>query len=689
MFGPYRLDELIGRGGMGEVYRGFDTVRDRPVAVKLLLESLSADEEFRDRFRREAGVTAKLRDPHVIPIHDFGEIDGRMYLDMRLADGLDLATLLEREGALPPERAVPIVEQTAAALTAAHAEGLIHRDVKPSNILVTRAGDVDFVYLVDFGIARSASSSTRSRLTLTGHTIGTMDYLAPERFLSGPTDHRVDVYSLACVLYECLTAQRPFLGEDIAVLINSHLNLPPPRPSERVAGLPTGFDAVVAWGMAKKPEERYQDARSLAAASRAVVTPGSPIPPPRASPAAATAISTSGPGAGSSAWEPTVLRSTIPEPTPRSRRNRKVVALAAVTGLAAAVGIAVATLRQAPAEHVPSPSGTPAPVVPSVPASPPLIKEGVLSGHAGAVYAVATTVLDDRPVAISAGADRTLRVWDLGTDQQLGALMTGHTGEVDAVAAGSLDGVPIAVSGSDDRTVRLWDLRTHQQLGAPMTGHTDWVRAVATTMLDGVPVAVSGGDDRTVRLWDLRTHQQLGAPMTGHTDVIESLTTTVLDGLPVAISSGWDNTMRVWDLRTHQQLGGPLVDNTVVSDAAVSTVNGQPVVVSVDDAGAVRLWDLRTYQQLGAPLTGHTGEVWDVTATMIDGAPVAISAGTDHTLRIWDLNTRQQLGAPLIGHAAEVDDVTTIALDGQHPVAVSAGRDATLRVWDLTERAGR
>jgi serine/threonine-protein kinase len=197
MFGPYRLDALLGRGGMGEVHRAYDTGRDRHVALKVLPESLSVEKEFRDRFRKESATTAKLRSPHVIPIHDYGEIDGRLYLDMRLVDGVDLASLLERDGALPADRAVGIIEQVASALDAAHADGLIHRDIKPSNILVSDLPR-DFCYLVDFGIARSVSSSARSRLTMTGATIGTLDYMAPERFLGGAIDLQGAAQSRFC-----------------------------------------------------------------------------------------------------------------------------------------------------------------------------------------------------------------------------------------------------------------------------------------------------------------------------------------------------------------------------------------------------------------------------------------------------------------------------------------------------------
>ncbi len=189
-FGPYRLDGLIGRGGMGEVHRAFDTVHQRVVAIKLLLESLSADPEYRARFEREARIAASLREQHIIPIHRFGEIDGRLFLDMRLVDGEDLGKVLAREGALEPRRAVGIVSQLAAALDAAHQANLIHRDIKPANVLLAdhAPGVADSVYLVDFGIARDSTASTS--LTVTGAAVGTPDYMAPERFTAGrPRPH--------------------------------------------------------------------------------------------------------------------------------------------------------------------------------------------------------------------------------------------------------------------------------------------------------------------------------------------------------------------------------------------------------------------------------------------------------------------------------------------------------------------
>ncbi|MDN5857581.1 MAG: protein kinase [Pseudonocardia sp.] len=295
MFGRYRLEKLIGRGGMGEVHRAFDTERGRVVALKRLPAALAADPTFQARFRSEAALAARLHEPHVIPIHDFGEIDGQLYIDMRLVEGPDLATLLARDGALAPERAVEIVGQVAAALDAAHTAGLVHRDIKPGNILLTdpHPGDdpdpdrdpeataavttraSDFVYVADFGIARATDSGTTGSLTATGTTVGSLDYVAPERF-STRGDHRADIYALGCVLYEALTAQRPFPVEGLPAIINAHLNTPPPAPSVLRPDLPAGLDAVVARAMAKDPDARFRSAGALAEAARGALLDTSP-----------------------------------------------------------------------------------------------------------------------------------------------------------------------------------------------------------------------------------------------------------------------------------------------------------------------------------------------------------------------------------------------------------------------------
>src|SRR3954470_24294915 len=215
-FGPYELHELIGMGGMGEVYRAYDTVKERMVAVKVLRAEMAADKSYQERFRRESRVAARLQEPHVVPVHDFGDIDGTLYIDMRLVEGASLKDELRVNGPLEPRRAASIIAQVAAALDAAHADGLVHRDIKPENILLT-AGD--FAYLVDFGIAHGDGDAS---VTSTGLIIGSCAYMAPERFAGGQVGPVADVYSLTCLLYESLTGRPPFETGDLRQLMTAH-----------------------------------------------------------------------------------------------------------------------------------------------------------------------------------------------------------------------------------------------------------------------------------------------------------------------------------------------------------------------------------------------------------------------------------------------------------------------------------
>jgi serine/threonine protein kinase len=278
-FGPYELRSLIGVGGMGEVYRAYDTVKDRMVAVKLLRTEMAADPGFQERFRRESRVAARLQEPHVIPVHDFGDIGGVLYIDMRLVEGPSLKDVLRATGPLQPGRAASIIAQVAAALDAAHSDGLVHRDIKPENVLLTPN---DFAYLVDFGIAHAGGDAS---VTMTGMLIGSCAYMAPERFSGESVGPAVDIYSLTCLLYECLTGRPPFEAGDLRQLMSSHMFSPPPRPSIMRRGINRAFDDVIAQGMAKQPATRFSSAGELGnaatAASSLDQTPTATAPPPR------------------------------------------------------------------------------------------------------------------------------------------------------------------------------------------------------------------------------------------------------------------------------------------------------------------------------------------------------------------------------------------------------------------------
>jgi protein kinase-like protein len=258
----YRIEELIGRGGMGVVYRAYDLRLKRPVALKLIAPALARDERFRERFARETELIMSLEHPNVVPIHDAGDVDGRLYLAMRLVDGTDLGSLLRAEGALEPARTVAICTQIASALDAAHARGLVHRDVKPSNVLLDSS---EHVYLADFGLTRSLGNPIGEAGE--ERSIGTPAYLAPEQLEGLEVDGGADVYSLGCVLYECLTGERVFPRDSRLAEAWAHLEEEPPRASRTRRGVPEPVDRVISRALAKEPVERYPTCGALVAAA--------------------------------------------------------------------------------------------------------------------------------------------------------------------------------------------------------------------------------------------------------------------------------------------------------------------------------------------------------------------------------------------------------------------------------------
>jgi serine/threonine-protein kinase len=272
-FVGYRIDELIGRGGMGVVYCAHDLRLKRTVALKLMAPELALDQRFRERFSREAELAMSLEHPNVVPIHDAGDIDGRLYLAMRYVEGTDLRALIHAEGAMDKTRALAICSQVANALDAAHANGLVHRDVKPSNVLLDAS---EHVYLADFGLTRrldaeGGKSAGESR------SVGTPAYLAPEQIEGGPVDGRTDIYALGCLLYECLTGEAPFARESRLALAWAHLEEEPPHASQRRRELPEAIDGVIRKAMAKKPADRYTTGAALITAAKEAL--GLPRPP--------------------------------------------------------------------------------------------------------------------------------------------------------------------------------------------------------------------------------------------------------------------------------------------------------------------------------------------------------------------------------------------------------------------------
>jgi YVTN family beta-propeller protein len=270
----YRIEALLGRGGMGEVYRALDVRLGRPVALKVLAASVAEDERWRDRLLRESRLAARLDHPNVVPIYEAGAQDGRLFIAMRYVEGGDLRALLRRKGALAPAEAAPLFSQLAAALDAAHRRGLVHRDVKPSNVLLDPQDGPDHCYLADFGLTQSASQTG----PVDGRSMGTVDYVAPEQIRGEMLDGRADQYGLACLMFECLTRTVPFPATSDVAALFAHLEDPVPRASERLPGLPPAVDAVFERAMAKDPGERFESCAELAAAAQDALGIAAPVP---------------------------------------------------------------------------------------------------------------------------------------------------------------------------------------------------------------------------------------------------------------------------------------------------------------------------------------------------------------------------------------------------------------------------
>lgn len=564
----------------GGVYRAHDTRRQRTVALKRLPAGSADEPSLRARFRRESELASRLRDPHVVPIHDFGEIDDRLFIDMRLVEGTDLADLIARNGRLRPDRAVALVGQLASALDAAHVAGLVHRDVKPSNVLVTAGPDgADFAYLIDFGIARPLRDDGAAALTGTGLAVGTMAYMAPERFAGGRCDHRVDVYALSCVLYECLTGVRPFPTADLPALVYAHLQAPPPAPSARSPVGPA-MDAVVGGGMAKDPDARPASAGALAGgARRALSAPADPA-------AARPVTRPSAPG--------------VPEPRRRPGRRAVVAVVAVGVVVAAAVTLTAVVV----ADRTPDAPADPtlariavgdAPV--DVLVSPDGRRAYVSNAGSGTV-----SVLDTASGALAATVpvvdqddivEQTVSLGDLAISPDGRRVLVGGRGTVEVI-----DTTRDAVSGS------LAARADVESVAVAPDGRRAWVTVAGGVVqsfgldgTDGGPAVTVGRGPEGVAF----------AP----------------DGSRAYVANSGSDTVSVIDTATGVVTPVPVPAGPV--DVAVSP-DGSRVYVSCFDAGSVVVIDAASGRVGAAIPVG----MWPSRITVSpDGSLVAVTANTD------------------------------------------------------------
>ncbi|HEY7660871.1 MAG TPA: protein kinase [Actinomycetota bacterium] len=623
--GGYRIERLIGRGGMSAVYLAEHARLKRKVALKVLSPELARDERFRERFIRESELAASLEDPNVLPIYEAGEQDGVLFIAMRYLDGTDLKTLLEQESPLEPDRVAVIIGQIASALDAAHAKGLVHRDVKPGNILVTRTASsppADLAFLVDFGLTKRATSD--SGLTGTGVFAGTLSYAAPEQFEGGPLDGRTDVYSLGCVVFECLTGVAPFRKEQDAALMHAHLHEPPPSATALRPDLPPAIDGVVARAMAKRPDQRYPRAGDLAAALRASLGDGG-------SPEA---------------------------PAPRRSGRRWLPIAAVVAVLVLATGIAVATLGEDPPSGPTSTGPNPSAPAPGQPPPP-----GSVNRFDPATGAVTLTVPDVSGLEATAVVDPSLAVGEgglwahtwppRGLNPSLIAMdeTTGAVRGVIAIPAGIIGGTALAVA---DRTV--W-------FTGGVVEAVDAVSRINPATLEPLPpVRVDDGSVTDIVLGGEVLFVGSTAGILTAFDALtgDELMQADLDAQPdeLAFGAGW-----LWalDPLANQVMQIDPADGTVVQRIDVS---GNLKDIAAGDGGVWVLDDLAgTVVQID-PETGAVGD-----AIRVGPAPSAIAVGLGSAWitdaedgNIYRVDPQRgspepiDLGAPLI--AVAVDEAT-------------------------------
>ncbi len=326
-FAGYRIESRLGRGGMGILYLALEPGLQRRVALKLIAPEAAADEVFSQRFAEESRIAASIEHPNVVPIYAAGEEVGVPWIAMRYVAGSDLGRRLVREGRLEPADAVALIAQVGSGLDAIHAAGLVHRDVKPANVLLSGEPGSEHAYITDFGVARNVA--TQSGLTQTGRFVGTLDYVAPEQISGESIDARVDVYALGCLLYKLLTGEVPFPREGEAARLYAHLNDPPPAPSLYAPAVPMGLDDVVIRAMSKSPEDRHPSAGDLGRAAVAALSGGAVAIPERT-------VAT-----GAAATRET--RRLPEEPAERSKSRRRVLIGGLLALIAAVVVVALVT----------------------------------------------------------------------------------------------------------------------------------------------------------------------------------------------------------------------------------------------------------------------------------------------------------------------------------------------------------
>jgi serine/threonine-protein kinase len=671
----YRIESRIGAGGMAVVFRARDERLGRSIALKVMAPEWAADEEFRRRFVAESRAAARVDDPHVIPVYAAGAAGGVLFIAMRLVTGTDLRGVLRREGPLPPGRALELLSPVASALDAAHAAGLVHRDVKPGNILVDeRPGRPDHVYLADFGLSKGAAAGVS--LTRAGNYLGTPDYSAPEQVQGHQVDGRADQYALACVAFELLTGQPPYERDLPMAVLLAHVSEPSPSLATRRPGLPPAADQVMARAMGKRPEQRYASCRDFTDALReafglphygsggSATLPGARTREP-ARPA---------PGRGT-----TAARYGKPGPTrarPPRRRPLVIALAAAVLAAAAAITWSLASSPGVTAAKTPAktPAGTQATMLASLSATlaAPAGRQAVES----AAYKPGTATL-----AVGLGGG-DVDLWDTTTRKIIKILRDpgGGTGGAGLVAFGP-GGATLAVGDGGD--VYLWDTAGQAAaltatLPAPVGLSGQSVTSVAFGPGGALAAGYSGGD---VFVWDTGTRQAT-ATLTGPAG--STGVTLVGFGPGGTLAAGYSSgDVYLWDTSTNENTatltGPPGLAGTDGVSAVAFGPGGATMAVGYDN-GDVYLWDTASKQTV-ATVTAPASSQANVLAAFGPGGTLAV--GYDNgDVSLWDTATEKTTGT-LRGPGDGTGGVSAVTFGPGGTLAVGAA-NGDVYLWHLT-----
>ena len=601
----YVLEEQVGAGGMAVVFRAVDERLGRPVALKILAPALAADLAFRKRFIRESRAAAAVDDPHIIPVYEAGEADGVLFIAMRLVPGLDVRTLLYHEGPLPAGRVAAIVSPVASALDAAHAAGLVHRDVKPANMLVdTRPDRPDHVYLSDFGLSKGSFSSVG--LTGSGFFLGTPSYTAPEQIQGSAVDGRADQYGLACTAFELLAGGPPFERDQGMAVIWAHLSEPPPSLCSRRADLPGAVDAVVARALAKDPEDRYSSCRDFAEALRAAL---------------GLMPYNSGPGV-----------------IPAIRQPKTEIARLPTRARAAGTGV---PQLQTGGENRPRDGSQDPPTVASAGAGlggpAQALRAGAVSGpaHDDADHIAAVAFGPDGATVAVGDSGGNAYLWELATASVIEDLTDGlsESGSasrgVEAIAY-SPDGSLLAV-GAVDGTTRMWDLRGGRLRSVLADPDSAGVGMVAFSP-DGSVLAV-GDDNGNIYLWAVSDGNLTGVLTNPESQGVFSVAFSP-DGSMLAAGDG-NGCACMWDARAGQLIttlakrgAGEIFSVAFAPDGSVLAAGGGD--------GSICLWDPGSGDQISVLTRRRSGGV-SVNAIAFSAHDLELAAGySSGGICLWD-----------------------------------------------------